>query len=371
MKLAYIYDAVHPWETGGVQRRVWELSRRLADDHNVHWYGLHYWEGPAVRETEGVTLHGVTEPLTLYTKNGRRSIREALSFSAKLARPLLNDDFDIIDCQAFPYFPCFTSKIGSLLHDTTLFVTWHEIWMEYWHEYLGRKGIFGKAVERLVAQLPDVHIAVSTRTQRDLDTLGVPDGRIVPNGIDTASIESAPVATEPIDFLFAGRLIKEKNVDLLVCALARVREAMPDFRCVIVGDGPEQMAIEQLIDDLGLNSNVTLVDFRDTHGEILGLMKAADVFVLPSRREGFGMTVLEALACGTPVVTINHPQNAAAELIDNGETGYIADATPKAVADALLAARTELSSTACAAAAEEYDWDTITLQTEKVYQEAI
>jgi hypothetical protein len=75
MKIAYVYDAVHPWETGGIQTRIWELARRLAGHHNIHWYGLHYWDGPAIREIEDVTHHGVTEPPELYT-NGRRSIRE-------------------------------------------------------------------------------------------------------------------------------------------------------------------------------------------------------------------------------------------------------------------------------------------------------
>lgn len=57
MKLALIYDAVFPWEKGGAQKRVWELARRLADDHDVHLYGMHYWDGPVVIEREGVSIH--------------------------------------------------------------------------------------------------------------------------------------------------------------------------------------------------------------------------------------------------------------------------------------------------------------------------
>lgn len=369
MKIAYVYDAVYPWENGGVQKRVWELARRLSDDHDIHWYGLHYWDGPAIYERDGVTFHGVAEPQDLYV-NGRRSISEALFFGAHLTRPLLREEFDVIDCQAFPYFSSFPSKLGAVTRDTTLFVTWHEVWTEYWREYLGRKGVFGKTIESIVARLPDEHITVSERTRRDLDSIGAPHSHLVPNGITMDTVRAVPATTEPIDVLFVGRLINGKNVDLLVRAVATVREAVPDVHCHVVGDGPERTALEDLIADLGLEEHVTVLGFRETHEEVLSLMKAADVFVLPSRREGFGITALEALACGTPVVTIDHPQNATAALVEDAETGYVADATSEAVADAMLAARTDISPEVCTAAAEGYEWDSIARQAETVYKKA-
>lgn len=368
MKLAYVYDAVYPWETGGVQARVWELARRLADDHDVHWYGLHYWDGPRIRESEGVTLHGVAEPQELYV-NGRRSIREALSFSAHLVRPLLHERFDVIDCQEFPYFPGFPSKLATTVDDSTLVMTWHEVWDEYWYEYLGWKGLFGKLTERSVARLPDKHIAVSKRTQQDLAVLGVSCNDIVPNGIAMDDVERVPEANEQVDVLFVGRLIEEKNPALLVRAIDELRESTPDIRCRFVGEGPEADRVEQLVGQLDLDSNVTVTGFRDSHDAVLGLMKAADVFVLPSRREGFGMTVLESLACGTPVVTIDHPQNAAAELVEDGATGVICEATPRSVADGIERARRTVSGDDCVATARNYEWDRIVREIETIYRE--
>ena len=369
MKIAYVYDAVYPWETGGIQKRVWELASRLSDDHDVHWYGLHYWDGPVIDKREGVTLHGVADPSELYI-DGRRSITEALSFGGHLVRPLLREEFDVIDCQSFPYFSCFSSKLGSIAAEATLFVTWHEIWMEYWHEYLGIKGTVGKAIERIVARLPDEHVTVSARTRRDLGKLGASDSHLVPNGIRMDTVRSTPTAPGQIDVLFVGRLIKEKNADLLVRAVAAMREGVPTIHCHIIGGGPERARLEQLVSALGLEDHVTILGFRETHEEILGLMKAADVFVLPSRREGFGITVLEALACGTPVVTIDHPQNASVELVNDGKTGYVTDATPEAVAEATLSARSGVAPSACVAAAEEYEWDVIARQIESVYERA-
>jgi glycosyltransferase involved in cell wall biosynthesis len=368
MRIGYVYDAVYPWETGGVQKRVWEVARRLAQDHDVHWFGLRYWDGPPVIERDGVVLHGVGPPRDLYV-DGRRSIPEALSYSRQLVRPLLGERFDVVDCQEFPYFPCFPSKFQSLVRGSTLLVTWHEVWGDYWYEYLGRKGWFGKTVERLTARLPDAHVAVSNRTKSDLEALGVSNARLVPNGIDLEGIRSVDPVDREVDVLFVGRFIEEKNADLVIRAVAELREDRPDVQCVLVGDGPERGTLASLVDRLDIADNVSFSGRLQQYEDVIGLMKAADVLALPSRREGFGITALEALACGTPVVTISHPQNAAQELVEDGVTGSICDATPAAVADGIRKSRDGLSARDCVATAETYDWNRIARRLETIYRE--
>jgi len=369
VKIAFVYDAVYPWETGGVQKRVWELARRLASDHDVHWYGLHYWDGPDVVQREGVRLHGVADPPDLYVDD-RRSITEALRFAAALVGPLLEAEFDVVDCQAFPYFSCYTSKLSAALDGATFVVTWHEVWTGYWYEYLGAKGVFGRLVERGTVALPDEHVAVSRRTGRDLAALGGGDtsSYLLPNGIDIEYIEGTDAAKEAVDVLFVGRFIPEKDPALVVKAVDRLRETAPEIRCHLVGEGPEREAVADLVAERGLGDAVTLLDFRDSHEDIVALMKAADAFVLPSRREGFGITVLEALAAGTPVVTLDHPRNAASELVTDGETGYVVDGTPEAVATAIGDAPREIGAEACRESAAEYDWDRIAGQAETLYR---
>lgn len=367
MKIAFVYDAVFPWITGGAQKRVWELAHRLANDHEVHWYGQKYWEGQDVIERDGVFLHGICEPKDLYVDD-RRSISQALYFTAHLLPALAGTDYDVIDCQEFPYFPCYVSRLSSVLGSAELFITWYEVWGDYWLEYLGTPGHVGKLVERGVANLYGTHVATSEMTRSELRKLGADDVRVSPLGIDFAELEKIDPVDKEIDILFGGRLIPEKNAELFVKAISNLYSQGHELNALIIGEGPNREAVEEKIAEFDIGTSVEVHDFVD-HDEFLGHIKAADVFAFPSQREGFGLVGLEALACGTPVVTSNHPQNAAQELIDPGQTGYICNLYANDLASKLLEARS-IESKSCRQAAQQYDWDEIANEMEALYESA-
>lgn len=365
MKIAFVYDAVYPWVIGGVQKRVWELATRLKTDHEVHLYGQQYWSGEAVQERNGVILHGVCPPKDLYAGD-RRSITQALYFSRHLLKPLLSESYDIIDCQVFPYFSCYVSELASLVNDSTLVFTWYEVWEDYWTEYLGRLGVVGEYVEKFAAKLPATHVATSELTKADLKALGVQDVHLTKLGIDVDEIQRIAPRDRAPDFLFVGRLIPEKNADLFVKATKQLVDQGVDVQSVLIGEGPERKYLEDLVAELDLEGHLQVLDFLE-RDDLIGYMKAADVFVLPSQREGFGIVCIEALACGTPVVTTNHPRNAAQELVSHGSNGYLSDLSPLELASYMLEAKS-IPSKQCTASARAYDWDRITLATEAMYE---
>ncbi len=90
----------------------------------------------------------------------------------------------------FPYFSCFTVKAVSLLRKTPSVFTWHEVWDDYWYEYMGKAGFLGKVIEKAVSKISGKNIAVSDWTKKRLESLGVPEKNItiVPNGIDLKRI---------------------------------------------------------------------------------------------------------------------------------------------------------------------------------------
>ncbi|MBZ2166565.1 glycosyltransferase family 4 protein [Methanobacterium spitsbergense] len=377
MKIAFIYDAVYPWVKGGAEKRVYELAKRLAQRGNeVHWYSIGWWwpeNGKKDMVIDGIHLHGVSNPINLYSDD-RRSIKEALLFALKLFTPIMKEKFDVVDCQGFPFFSCFTAKIHSMTGKSRLIITLHEVWGDYWYEYLGKLGIFGKFIERTMLGLTDNLITVSYKTQKDLREIKKSEKSIViPNGIDFNHIQSIKPSEEISDIIFAGRLIKEKNVDILIKSIQIVKQKIPNVRCMIVGDGPERSKLEELSFNLKIQDNIEFMGFTENYNDLIGYMKSSSVFVLPSIREGFGIVVIEANACGLPVVVVNHKMNAAVDLVQDGINGFKADALPEDIADKIIKSieNKEKMESKCIDNSEEYDWNKIVDALEKVYMEIL
>lgn len=369
MDIAYIYDVAYPWVKGGVEKRVYEIAKRLVrEGHDVHLFSLKWWKGHEDIVLDGIYLHGIGEWNGKLYVGGRRSITEGLYFGWKVLTKL-RGRFDIIDCQQSPYFSCISSKVHSIYKRVPLIITWHEVWDKYWLEYLGKKGVFGWVVERFTTRLANENIAVSEKTRRDLEKLGV-KAEVIPNGIDFEKILKIKRSDIRSDIIFVGRLIKEKRVDILIRAVKVVKEEYPDIRCVIVGDGPERAKLEKLVRDLNLERNVKFTGFINDYDEVIALMKASKVFVFPSIREGFGIVALEANACGLPVITVDHKMNATKDLINNGSNGFICNLSERDLAEKTLMAmsKVRMLRNKCIENAKKYDWNIITTKIQKFYE---
>lgn len=325
MKIAFVYDVVYPYVKGGAEKRIYELSSGLTKrGHEVHIFGMKYWDGPDIIEKDGIFYHGVCRPKKLYV-NGRRSIFQAIYFSLFLLFPLIKERPSVIDCQAFPYFPVVPSWLASKIIRSRLIVTWHEVWGDYWYDYLGFFGIFGKFIERVVSDLGDVRVVVSNHTKKRLSHLS--DRKkieIVPNAIDLESISSISPSVESYDIVAVGRLIPEKNFDLLIRAVAIIKEKIPGVSIVIAGDGPCKDQLAGLSHQCGTEGNIKFYGFVESYSHLISIMKSARIFASPSSREGFGISALEAMACGLPVVTVEGEMNAVCDLVAESGCGRIA-----------------------------------------------
>ncbi|MCI5125666.1 MAG: glycosyltransferase family 1 protein, partial [Candidatus Electrothrix sp. AR5] len=124
-----------------------------------------------------------------------------------------------------------------------------------------------------------------------------------------------------VRFVFVGRLIELKGLDLLLQAFARLLEHAPKALLTIIGNGPEQDALEALSDELGCRNSV-IFQGSVPYERVLNEMSLHDVFVLPTRLDVFGLVVSEAIACGLPVIC-SHYAGAANDLVQ--ENGIIVD----------------------------------------------
>jgi glycosyltransferase involved in cell wall biosynthesis len=344
MRIALVYDGVFPHTLGGGEKVFHDLAHHLGGRHEVHLLGMKHWEGPSTLQTApSVYLHGICRPVSAYKHGarGQRSLGQALRFAASAANALLSiERVDIVDCMATPYFPLYASYLPAKLRRIPLVSTWLELWRDdHWREYLGGgiKGYLAQKVETCAVWVPQHIIAISQHTAEGLKRCGIPDRRIsvVPPWVDCDAIEKTPAGDTPSDILFAGRLVETKGVHLLLQALARLRERLPEIRCRVIGEGPERQRLENMSRELGLQDCVEFSGFLEHHRDVLAAMKASRLLALLSDREGFGIVVVEAAACGLPTVTLEAPNNAAANLVRDSGCGAVCSEDPDDIAEAL------------------------------------
>jgi glycosyltransferase involved in cell wall biosynthesis len=332
---------------------------------------MNWWQGERTLVDGNITFHAISRPHALYV-GGRRSIKQALLFALACLR-LFRQRFDVLDADQIPYFQILALRVIATLKRKRLIVTWHEVWgKDYWSRYLGRLGILAWLIEWLAMRLPDHIVAASPQTADRLRTiLGAKASiTVAPNGVDLEVIRETYPDDSATDLVVVGRLIDHKRIGMLFEALALLHAQGVPATCRVIGDGPEREPLHGHAAALGI---ADVVDFRHDvreQKEVYALVKAAKVAVFPSDREGFGAAVLEALACGVPVVTTSAPDNLSQHLATRSVRGYVCEPTPAALSDTLKALLSDAGQQSDQEDAwlEDYTWDTVASQVARALQ---
>lgn len=369
-RIALVSDATLPFHKGGKETRIDHLARALVHmGHEVHIYTMKWWpEADKVRQINGITYHAIGALHPLY--NGkRRSFKEGIFFGLACLR-MIRYDWDILEADHMPYFPLFSLKLVNLFKRKPFYATWHEaVGLAAWRSYIGYPaGTVAYMLERLAVRMPSHIIAVSQHTydllRSELRYKGALS--LVPNGIDYATIASAAPASYKSDITFAGRLVRHKRVDLLLSAVALLVKSQPRLRVAIVGGGPELERLQAQVERLGLQKNVRITGRLEHSSDVYSYMKSSKVFVSPSTREGFGITILEAYAAGLRVVTVRHRDNAAQYLV-RPDAGEVCEPQAKALAKA-IAAQLKQASKPLDINGAEFDWSCSVDALKKAYK---
>jgi glycosyltransferase involved in cell wall biosynthesis len=328
VRVCLVYDCLFPHTVGGAERWLRNVGERLAaEGHDVSYLTLRQWPRGTDPGVPGVRVVVVGPRMELYTESGRRRILPPLVFGLGVLWHLIRRgwDYDTVHTASFPYFSLLAAAVARPLGRYRLVVEWHEAWtLSYWREYLGRwGGRVGWAVQRLCLRIPQQAFCFSELHGRRLREEGYPGRVTVLRGEYAGPRKPCRSADHDQIVVFAGRFIPEKRVDALVPALQRARIALPGLRGDLYGDGPERARVEAAIAACGLNDSVRVKGFVSTEEVQHGLARAL-CMILPSRREGYGLVVVEAASYGTPSIVVAGPDNAAVELIDEGFNGLIA-----------------------------------------------
>ena len=339
MRVCLVYDCLFPHTVGGGERWYRNVAERLsADGHEVTYLTLRQWDQAPETSFE---VRAVGPRLALYTASGRRRILPPLVFGLGVFAHLLlrGRRYDVVQTISFPYFSLLAAGFLRRLGRYRLVVDWLEVWTRsYWRDYLGRAGGWvGWRVQRACARIPQRAFCLSALHAARLREEGLRGDVTVLRGIYEAPQVEAQVEpyVDPDLVVFAGRHIPEKRVPALVPAVA----AVPGLRAELYGDGPERARVLALIEELGVADRVAAPGFVDAE-QVDAALRRALCLVLPSRREGYGLVVVEACAAGTPAVVVADPDNAATELIEEGVNGFVApSASPEDLAAAIVRVR--------------------------------
>ncbi len=323
-------DPRHP-EAGGAEVHLAEiLTRAVRDGDQVTWLAEAF---PGAGPEEEV--------------RGMRVLRAGSWYNAHLAlaqmyrRKLRGERFDLVleDINKVPFFtPCY-------VRDPVLAVVPHLFGSTVFQEASPVLGALVRAHESLI---PFVYrgvpfLAISESTRSDLEARGIPRGRIdvVRCGLDHhAYLVTVPpeARTQPV-VVFVGRLRKYKGAQHVIRAFPRVLERVPEARLRIVGDGPYRETLFRLAGSLEIQGRVEFLGALGQE-EKVEVLNQALVCTAPSPKEGWGLTVIEANACGTPVVASRSPglvesvrDRDTGLLVPHGDTRALADAIVSLIED--------------------------------------
>lgn len=324
-RIALISSSYHPY-TGGVEQHTRYVARELADrGHEVQVWTVDRGEHLGSEEVDGVLVRYLPcpQPAMSASAIGRfalaapSAIRDWLR-TFRLLRP------DVLHVQCFG--PNGLYALG--LHRTTgapLLVSSHGETFADDHGLFDTSRIMAWALRRGLAEAS----AVTGCSQFVLDDLelrfGAPPGTVVPNGVLLPDGAVEPDAdpgptSEPI-VAAVGRMEMMKGFDLLLEAFTKAK--LPaGARLIIGGDGPTRAMLRQRADELGAADRVEFPGRLDPAG-VAALMRRARVVVVPSRREAFGITVLEAWRSGRPVIATT--RGGPPEFITEGVDGFLVD----------------------------------------------
>ncbi len=376
LRIGLVYDAVYPWMKGGGEKALWDIACELRElGHEVHYFGTKFWDGPDQVLRDGITLHGVGRPLDFYNKQGGRTFRQPILFGAALFEYLLRikmEPLDVINCLVFPYFSVLAIWAALRLRrwKSPLVLNWLEIWGgDYWKNYLPNRltSWLGAKVELACSHCSRHHMVISPLQKKRLqDLLKVSGEKIsmIPRGLHVRNLPRH-LKKIPGRVVYSGRLIAYKNLETIIRGWARVLEAAPHATLKIIGSGPSQPHLQELVTKLQLGAKVEILPPRHDWEEAMAEIAQAEVFVQPSLREGQSVVSLEAMACGTIVAAALHPESAVSDFIQHDQNGLLiaGHSEPEAWAEAissLLNNKKQLVALAAAAktTADRFDWKT-------------
>ena len=384
MRVCFVTTAFPRWVGDGQAAFVWEAIRAVARQGvHVEVIAMHSPGVPTNEYMEGVRI---TRPRYWWPERW-----ELLRKEGAAGLPATWRKYPLVRLQLFPLLFVHTlttarhARRCDLIHAEWSFSAAAAVLSRWLHRSpilatLQGSDIFqatrhpvGSHLTRHVLQHCDRITALSRALQQATAAVGVPVERIkiVPNGVDTNRFLPPRDGEREKLILYVGSFIERKGLRYLLDAMPEILRGFPDFRLVLIGEGPQEIALRQQAEELGIAERTVFIGFQP-QDEIKRWMQKAKALVLPSLEEGMGVVLLEALACGTPLVA---SQIDGIQDVVTPDVGVLVPpADPQALAEGLRKILTkpgswdEMSLAARERAVSHYDWDHVASQFVELYR---
>jgi glycosyltransferase involved in cell wall biosynthesis len=369
-------DYFPPHLGGGVERVVDEVCRRLASQgHILRVFTFNTNRAPAYEVADGVHIYRAPAiQLTRFTRMQAALSPGLLPLAWRLAR---SHPPDILHAHNLFFFSAAAAVLLRYLLKRPLVTTVH---LGSLGQLSGPSLLVASSYERTLGRAivgsSDRLIAVSDAVAGHAVHLGARREavRVIANGVDVQRFRpGAGRVNGTFRVACVGRLIFNKGPQYLLEAAPEVLQGHPEAAFVFVGDGPLRPHLEERARQLGVGHRVT---FLGTRPDVPAILQTCDVLVRPSLLEGMPLTVLEAMACGLPVVAT--PVSGTAELVRHGENGLLVrPADPASLARAILRLmeneplREAQGRKARRLVEDGYSWDAVAEKTLAVYRELL
>ncbi|MEK6960917.1 MAG: glycosyltransferase family 4 protein [Nanoarchaeota archaeon] len=310
--------------TGGIETRAFEVAKYLTDDHQVTILTSRPHGSPRESTFCGFKVIRCGKELA-YANKG--SFVDRLSFITDAIKVGKSLKPDLVDGYNFTtYYPAYCI---AKFHKVPAIATYHDVWLGEWIKNTGLfTGVIGEVVERFLLSGHGKRFARfitnSAYTKGKLVKVGVPASKVFPvySGLDLVHFKKVKAAKEKDPTVIAiGRLVPYKRMDDLIRAIAHVASEIPKVKCVILGCGPEETRLKNLIEELGMEDHVQMITEVVKREETIKLLKSSHVFCLPSIVEGMGLVTIEAIAAGIPYVNSAIPPTV--EITKGGKGGLL------------------------------------------------
>jgi glycosyltransferase involved in cell wall biosynthesis len=359
MKIAIIVSRFPPKWPGGTEIASYNLAKHLAKrGHELHVITSHDEGFPNIDKENGFYIHRISW--------SKIRIFGIFSFLVKFFLEIRKIKPDIVQVQDL------NMGIAAWLPKKILKIP-YVVWGRGDDVY--KLNRFGRIRTKRILQHADAVIALTENMRIHLKNIFNTEISVIPNGITLEEYNDVTISTDrktgSKNILFVGRLRPVKGIQYLITSMKKIHEEIPDARLVLVGENSEEKErLTALSIQLGIQNCVQFIGMVP-HEKVKAFMQQSDIFVLPSLSEGFPNVILEAMACGLPVIASRVggipdiiTDNTNGYLVEVKDTNDMANKILLLLSDDTLRKKISENNRDLV---KKYSWENVTIELEKIY----